>query len=163
MYDIDPRSWHAQPWRNGRGTTHQILRHPDRDDYALRLSVAEVTRSGPFSRFAGYRRWTMLVDGGPIELAGARLASIGDVVELDGDEPVAATVIRGAKLVNVLARAELALRVGYGPTPRSLTIALAVCDGGVLDRWHTRVFDQPTAFDARCCAWVDTRAGLSAP
>ncbi|MGE0546837.1 MAG: HutD family protein [Kofleriaceae bacterium] len=154
MYDIAPASWRTQAWRNGGGITHELLRQPDRDDYALRLSIAEVTRSGPFSQFGGYRRWTMLVEGGPLELAGARLATVGDLVELDGEQHVTAAITGTAKLLNVLARNDTARMVGFGATPRALAVAIAICDGAVMPLWNLRVFDSPTVFDARCCAWV---------
>jgi environmental stress-induced protein Ves len=57
-------SYRSVPWKNGQGTTREILRHPaGRADFLWRLSIAEVTQSGPFSAFPGYRRIIMLLRG----------------------------------------------------------------------------------------------------
>jgi len=39
------------PWKNGGGTTRELLAWPDPQDWTLRLSVAQVEADGPFSRF----------------------------------------------------------------------------------------------------------------
>ena len=41
------------PWRNGGGVTRELLAWPSPGDWALRISVAEVERDGPFSRYPG--------------------------------------------------------------------------------------------------------------
>ena len=41
-----------QPWRNGGGVTRALLTWPHADDWAVRVSVADITRDGPFSAFA---------------------------------------------------------------------------------------------------------------
>jgi environmental stress-induced protein Ves len=61
------------PWRNGGGLTHEIATHPEGsalDAFDWRVSIAEVARDGPFSRFPGIERTITLIDG-----AGMRLAS----------------------------------------------------------------------------------------
>jgi hypothetical protein len=68
-----------QPWRNGGGTTRELLRWPqhagDPSSWRLRISVAEIERDGPFSPFAEVERWFAVLQG-----AGVRLAGIdGDV------------------------------------------------------------------------------------
>jgi len=51
-------------WKNGGGITTELLLEPKDDGAALwRLSIAEVTKSGPFSDFSGYVRTIMLIDG----------------------------------------------------------------------------------------------------
>ncbi len=49
---ITPAEWRSQPWKNGLGVTHEVWR--DRDDYDVRVSVAEDVTPAPFSRFPGY-------------------------------------------------------------------------------------------------------------
>lgn len=51
-------------WKNGGGITTELLLEPKDDGAALwRLSIAEVSKSGPFSDFSGYARTIMLIDG----------------------------------------------------------------------------------------------------
>lgn len=65
------------PWRNGAGSTREILRVGPETGFDWRASVALIDASAPFSAFPGYRRWSCLLDGGPLALAfpeGARVA-----------------------------------------------------------------------------------------
>ncbi|MBS1175615.1 MAG: HutD family protein [Proteobacteria bacterium] len=52
-----------QPWRNGGGLTRELLAWPARDDWALRLSVADIRADGPFSAFPGVDRWFAVIEG----------------------------------------------------------------------------------------------------
>ncbi|QDQ26750.1 HutD family protein [Chitinimonas arctica] len=61
-----PADYRNMPWRNGGGTTCELFRlsHPARpDDFALRLSIADVAQGGPFSLFPGVDRSLMLLEG----------------------------------------------------------------------------------------------------
>lgn len=86
MRVITPAAWVAQPWRNGRGVTHEIVRWPALPavapavpavsvvpgldaPYDLRISLAAVTADGPFSTFPGQRRWSVLAGAEGVELA----------------------------------------------------------------------------------------------
>jgi hypothetical protein len=74
---IPPQQQPVVPWRNGAGSTREVLRVGPADGFDWRASVAFIDASGPFSPFPGYRRWSCLLDGGPLTLAfpdGARLA-----------------------------------------------------------------------------------------
>jgi uncharacterized protein len=51
------------PWANGGGTTRELLAWPDAREWSVRLSVAEVTQAGPFSRLPGVRRWFCVLEG----------------------------------------------------------------------------------------------------
>jgi environmental stress-induced protein Ves len=54
------------PWKNGGGVTTEVLAHPEgsnTDDFVLRVSLADVADSGPFSAFEGVDRIITLVDG----------------------------------------------------------------------------------------------------
>lgn len=66
------------PWRNGGGSTRELLAGPDAADWRWRLSVAEVAQAGPFSSFPGVRRWFAVLSG-----AGVRLKLEGGVHSLD--------------------------------------------------------------------------------
>jgi uncharacterized protein len=51
------------PWRNGGGTTRELVALPDSAAWQWRASVAEVAQSGPFSSFASVQRWFAVLDG----------------------------------------------------------------------------------------------------
>lgn len=51
------------PWRNGGGTTRELMAWPDCAAWRWRASVAEVGKSGPFSSFAGVQRWFAVLHG----------------------------------------------------------------------------------------------------
>jgi len=66
------------PWRNGRGFTLEIGREPATgQDFAWRLSLADIERDGEFSAYRGYRRALALVAGNKLEL---RFRGHGDCV-----------------------------------------------------------------------------------
>ncbi len=70
----------ARPWKNGGGLTHDLLAWPDTEDWACRISVAEVVRSGPFSPYPGVERWFAVVQG-----AGVRLRFGDDELRVTSD------------------------------------------------------------------------------
>ena len=56
--------YNRQPWRNGGGVTAEIRREPMTDgEFLWRLSMADVASDGPFSKFPGYDRHIMLIEG----------------------------------------------------------------------------------------------------
>lgn len=57
------------PWKNGGGTTRELVAWPSNQDWLWRMSVAEVTQSGPFSRFEGIDRWFAVLHGDGVALA----------------------------------------------------------------------------------------------
>jgi hypothetical protein len=78
------------PWKNGGGITHEALRVPAAgDSFHWRVSVAQVDGSGPFSDFAGYRRYMTLLEGAGIALrfgdgTNKALRRAGELAEFDG-------------------------------------------------------------------------------
>ena len=58
----------AQPWRNGGGSTRELLAWPSAAHWAMRISVAEVNQDGPFSAFPGVERWFAVVQGAGVVL-----------------------------------------------------------------------------------------------
>jgi len=116
MQIIEPTAWRAQPWRNGAGVTHELVRWPQADPYDVRISVAEITAPAPFSSFAGYRRWLYLLEGGPVSLAvddgAVVLAEPADGLAFAGDNQVAATrVSRPSRDLNFMVHEALRARV----------------------------------------------------
>ena len=58
----------AVPWRNGGGVTRELLAWPDARDWVLRVSVADIGSSGPFSAYPGVDRWFAVLAGGAVRL-----------------------------------------------------------------------------------------------
>ena len=56
------------PWRNGGGSTRELVRAPAHGGFDWRLSVAEVADAGPFSAFDGYDRIIWLLSGTGMDL-----------------------------------------------------------------------------------------------
>jgi environmental stress-induced protein Ves len=104
------------PWKNGRGTTREIARVPGYGPFDWRLSLADLTESGPFSSFPGVTRSLLLVDGG-LELHWpdrvVRLAAPGQSVTFDGGQPPYGYVRTPGHDLNLMTRHGLAV-----PTPR---------------------------------------------
>ena len=80
---LNPIAYQRQPWKNGGGTTTEIVIHPEGagwNDFQWRVGIADIRQSGPFSSFPGIDRSIMLLDGAPG--AGMTLAFDGTAVEL---------------------------------------------------------------------------------
>lgn len=65
MTPIRKAEYRSMPWKNGKGTTVEIARHekPGNDGFIWRVSIADVSESGPFSNFPGIDRNIMVVEG----------------------------------------------------------------------------------------------------
>ena len=64
---LRPSDYRVMPWKNGGGTTTELIIEPFGasldSGFLWRLSMAEVGVSGPFSRFIGYDRTLLLLEG----------------------------------------------------------------------------------------------------
>ena len=61
----------AVPWKNGGGVTREIAAWPEgagMDDFAWRVSLAEVAADGPFSAFPDVDRTLTVVEGAGMDL-----------------------------------------------------------------------------------------------
>ena len=58
LRDVEPT-----PWRNGGGTTRELVAWPNTQAWQWRASVAEVAQAGAFSTFAGVQRWFSVLEG----------------------------------------------------------------------------------------------------
>jgi environmental stress-induced protein Ves len=59
----------SMPWKNGGGSTREILRVPEgSDDWQWRLSIADIAADGPFSAFPGCERSLTLLEGAGMRL-----------------------------------------------------------------------------------------------
>lgn len=88
-----------QPWKNGRGTTTELLHLTDpAGKTLLRLSRASVLEDGPFSLFTGIERNLTVLTGAGFRLTGPGLDLRCDPlipVAFPGDIAVAATDTNG--------------------------------------------------------------------
>jgi uncharacterized protein len=88
-----PADFREQPWKNGGGTTRELLRAPhphDPEKFAWRVSCATIATSGPFSVFPGIDRTLMLLAGDGFALHCGRapeiaLTECGQMVHFSGD------------------------------------------------------------------------------
>lgn len=68
---FDLRSVPATPWKNGGGSTRELVCWPPgagTEAFGWRVSVARIATPGPFSQFAGVDRQIMLLDGDGVTL-----------------------------------------------------------------------------------------------
>ena len=63
-----PDDFITMPWRNGLGSTIEVLKHQPGDSFQWRLSMADVTEDGAFSDFSGYDRCLILINGAGLTL-----------------------------------------------------------------------------------------------
>lgn len=71
MMLLGPSDYKIMPWKNGGGTTTELYVHnASPHGFDWRVSVASVTADGPFSRFPGYDRHIMALDGDGFVLQG---------------------------------------------------------------------------------------------
>lgn len=57
-----------QPWRNGGGSTRELLAWPAASAWRVRVSVATIARNGPFSAFPGVQRVFAVLSGAGVTL-----------------------------------------------------------------------------------------------
>lgn len=78
----------AVPWLNGGGITRDLLTWPAPDDWAVRVSVADIARNGPFSSYPGVQRWFAVAEGDGVRLGlperSLKLTVDSPPVEFDG-------------------------------------------------------------------------------
>jgi environmental stress-induced protein Ves len=111
---FDIASLPATPWKNGGGTTREIVRVPagaDLDAFDWRVSIAELLVDGSFSSFAGIDRVIVLLEGAGIHMRSRdraidhRLATPFVPFVFSGDQPIDATLIVGqSRDFNVMTR-----------------------------------------------------------
>ena len=102
--DVQP-----QAWKNGGGTTRELLAWPSVTDWQVRLSVAEVQADGPFSRFDGVRRCFAVLSGAGVRLVvdgqAHALTPASEPLAFDGGADTQCTLLGGATQdFNLMAR-----------------------------------------------------------
>lgn len=141
MRHLTPAQYRVMPWRNGGGTTTEILVEPEgsglgaSDHFLHRVSVADVASDGPFSRFEGYDRHIVLIEGAGMTLDCGEHGRV-DLAPLEprsfpGEWDVRGELVRGPvrdfNLIVDRARASSSLEVRVLDAPATLTPG----DGGV--------------------------------
>jgi environmental stress-induced protein Ves len=90
------------PWKNGGGTTRELLAWPNAGAWIVRVSVADIKASGPFSVYEGVDRWFAVLSGGDVLLAtpGSAARQLGASLEelhaFPGDAPTQCTALGDA-------------------------------------------------------------------
>jgi len=95
-----PHHWQTQPWKNGGGITHEIVRADDVQGARWRLSIAEVAADGPFSRFDGIDRVILMLDGNGFHLHGVganpeRIEQCLQPFAFAGEAAIQCTLVKG--------------------------------------------------------------------
>ena len=127
----------STPWKNGGGTTREVLKFPASstiETFDWRISFAAVASAGPFSLFPEIDRTMIVTDGQGIELDGKgeciALRQSDEPFSFSGEIPYRATLIHGPIAdLNVMTR-----RTRYSHSVRRHRSA-----GTSIDRGHIRV------------------------
>lgn len=90
------------PWKNGAGTTLEIMRDAgaDLDGFGWRVSIADIGAAGAFSSFAGYQRIISVLEGQGMCLnvdgVDSRPLGVFDPFAFAGDSQVDCRLLDGA-------------------------------------------------------------------
>lgn len=130
MRHLPATGYEEQPWANGGGVTREIARASSGDDprvpFDWRLSLAQVTRTGPFSSFPGVDRTLTVLEGTGLVLAvagqEARAVLPQQPCAFPGDVATDAALIEGSVSdLNVMTRrAAFRHRVDIARGPRAI-------------------------------------------
>jgi len=164
----------ARPWKNGGGTTRDIVVSPpdaSLDDFDWRLSLAQVDRDGPFSRFDDIDRTLVLLTGAMTLHEDDRQLDLvrHEPVTFAGERAIHASVPGGATLdFNVMTRrgrvrhtvrresfrkhANVAARTG------STIVLFALEDGLTVDGEQLRTYDTAIISASQVVVVVSTGA-----
>lgn len=112
IYSFDTAALPATPWKNGGGTTREIVGQPPgagMDSFDWRVSIATIAQAGPFSAFPGVDRVILLLDGAGVHLQGGgidhRLDTPGAPFAFSGDVALGCALLGGASTdFNVMVR-----------------------------------------------------------
>jgi environmental stress-induced protein Ves len=98
-----------QPWKNGGGITRDIAAFPDgagMDDFQWRISMAEISDTGPFSAFPGVDRHLTVLSGRlQLDFADRQyVLNPGRTLAFEGDAPASGTPLAPVTDLNVMTR-----------------------------------------------------------
>lgn len=87
-------------WKNGAGFTLEIARSQGEGDFEWRISMADVTTSGPFSLFPNKQRIISVLDGKGMVLhvddLPAKMLNQGDIFAFHGESQVQSELVDSA-------------------------------------------------------------------
>ena len=144
----------ARPWKNGGGETFEVAVFPDGADMAnfdWRISLATVTRAGPFSAFPGVDRLMLVLDGRlELQVAGSERLVLDpaspaasfpgdvDVLALTPENPVTDcnVMVRRGSFTASLARRDVAGAVAVVCQDVTLILCSAPAAAGVGAQQH---------------------------
>lgn len=95
---IFPDTLPAIPWKNGGGLTREIAKQQENGAVIWRLSIADITSDGPFSRFDGLTRILTVIEGAGVDLRGpdgVMQARLLQPVRFSGDLPIVGCLTHG--------------------------------------------------------------------
>ncbi|HXA46715.1 MAG TPA: HutD family protein [Burkholderiaceae bacterium] len=144
----------ATPWKNGGGITRELACYPvgaSMSDFIWRVSIADVSASGPFSSFPGIDRVITLLDGDGMQLHfehGAQRPLVDKLAPyaFRGEDKVDAQLIGSpSRDFNLMTRRNVAhgkveVRRTAGVIDLRLSSSLLFCAHG---EWQTSVAEQP--------------------
>ena len=166
LQDIPP-----SPWRNGGGTTQEVVCWPTPSNWVWRMSVAQVASDGPFSEFKGVERWFAVLSGNGValEFPGRRevLGALDPVLHFSGQTPCMCSLTNGPTVdFNLMTQGVLAdmKRIHCVDFERNFpahrTMAIYVIEAG----GHIMIDQQPHALVAESLYWArlerDTHVAL---
>lgn len=161
LHLIDLHACTPQPWRNGGGLTRELLAWPQAADWRLRVSVARIAHSGPFSAFPGvWRGFTVLHgEGVVLDLPSGRvtLTPADDPVAFDGEAAPHCHLIDGpTEDLNLMARRDAGhaalRRARPGDAVEGATRWRGVFAGGLV---RLDIDDHTQTLHAGTLAWSD--------
>lgn len=104
MLYLPRSSYTLKPWKNGLGTTEEIYAYPlGSEDFLFRVSMASLSRSGPFSLFPGIDRSLILLEGKPVRL-NAEVVPLLSPVAFAGEEKIEAIIETEGRDLNLMCR-----------------------------------------------------------
>jgi uncharacterized protein len=161
MRHLRVQDYRIMPWKNGGGSTSELAISPEEsglsgNPFMWRVSIADVVADGSFSRFPGYDRHIMVIEGEGMVLQaeGGReieLSTAFAPTSFSGDLDVHSRLIRGPvrdfNLIvarcfgkSELAVDEIAARKAY--PPEGAIRVIHVFDGEVLANGHVIATDE---------------------
>jgi environmental stress-induced protein Ves len=172
----------ATPWRNGGGTTRELLAWPHKEDWIVRMSVAEIAQGGPFSAYPGTTRWFAVVSGEGVNLGvdgeEHRLSPSHEPLRFDGGSRVECELAGGTtedfnlmlrgregSLRRIAGRNEIACRKGslVGVYSHDHEVAFLAVEVRVVVpprtlAWNVIPQDERIDLDTRGALWLEAAA-----
>jgi environmental stress-induced protein Ves len=114
---LGPKQFKSQPWKNGGGSTLELYKYPQHENYDIRLSIATVSSSGPFSKFPGYLRAIIQLEGEPMKLLHPEMNQVKTLVLhspyfFDGEALTDCVVTETARDFNVIYKKNSSVEIG---------------------------------------------------